>query len=544
MNRTGIILGVLMVVGLANSSHGDVIVNEVMANEPGASISLQWIELYNSGAAPVPLDNFFQLQIGASTLPLTGTILGQGYFIVCRRLFSSGGTPGFEEIWGNNSGVWGDDPREQFPEPLDTTFSLANGGGTVELLQLLAPVSTLSWSQDGQDGYSWERQTPTSQFIGQSIDPSGSTPARLNSLVPLPDDLSLDSVQVAADHGLTVMAFFIRNNGRNTQTNRTLTVSLAGLDLMTADTIVFSDSLPPIDSGFVTLVQRVLTLPGVYVSLHVALEPDDRTYNDSRDIVAPGDAYPPLRLSELLANPAGVIGTEWIELHNRLDSALVLQNWWIGDAGSMYRIDPGPVVVAAQERFVLAEDSSAFRSAYPAYQGMLVQPTPWPALNDGGDTVRLVDSFGILADQFAYQKVFEDNHTWCRGEEPPRLDDWGKSTVPGGSPGAINDVVFEQDASGIRLSVQPELFSPDGDGQDEQTSIIIAAPSASGYDLKIYDRKGRLVRTLVDNEQFLRDEYEWNGRSDGGVRLPIGLYIVYFEAKGVESVKRPVVIAR
>jgi hypothetical protein len=35
-----------------------------------------------------------------------------------------------------------------------------------------------------------------------------------------------------------------------------------------------------------------------------------------------------------------------------------------------------------------------------------------------------------------------------------------------------------------------------------------------------------------------------DGRSDGGNRLPIGIYILFFEAVGVESLKEPIVIAR
>jgi len=518
-----------------------VVVNEVMANEPGSSTTLEWIELYNTSGTAVSLDAFFQLEIGGSTITLLGSIPGRGYFIVCRRLFTGTGSIGFEEQWGNNSGVWGDDPRENYAQPFETGFSLANGSGAVVMVTAGNDDSSFVWSSAGLDGYSWERQLPTGNVIGQSVDPSGSTPGRVNSLFLFDHDLSLDSVNVAGDRGATVMAFFIRNAGRLAQTGRTLTVSLAGLD---ADTLLFADSLPPSDTGIVTLVQRVANLPGMYHDIVATLDDDDRQSNNVREFVAPGGLFPAVELSELLVNPPAEIGTEWIELRSTLDTAFEMTGWQVGDGQGLAAISSGPVMFGPGGRIVLAEDSAQFRIAYPGFTGTLVEPATWRALNDGADTVRLVDHFGLEADREAYQHVLTGGYTLCRGETEQRRYDWGYSVDIYGTPGTTNVVQFDPTGSSVRLSISPELFSPDGDGVDEIATIRVIAPAASGYHLKIYDRQGRLVHTILDHEPYLQDEYQWDGRTDSGRRLPIGVYIVYFEAKGVESIKTTVVIAR
>ena len=82
--------------------------------------------------------------------------------------------------------------------------------------------------------------------------------------------------------------------------------------------------------------------------------------------------------------------------------------------------------------------------------------------------------------------------------------------------------------------------------KDAETIIgedIDEAPAEAEVTMRIYDRQGRAVRTLIDCETLLRTSYTWDGRSDGGRRLPIGIYILYLEAAGSKSVKKPIVIA-
>jgi hypothetical protein len=164
-------------------------------------------------------------------------------------------------------------------------------------------------------------------------------------------------------------------------------------------------------------------------------------------------------------------------------------------------------------------------------------------LNDGGDTVLLIDQFGLEADRFGYSSLFDGDYTWCRVEGGEHSGQWGRSEEPGGSPGNVNSVVLSDGSLTLTVSVEPELFSPDGDGIEDSVVIIIDGPDVQDYELKIFDRQGRVVRQF-DQGGYRRDQYVWYGLSDSGRRLPIGIYILYCEIDGAGSIKKPIVIAR
>ncbi len=527
-----------------SSASAAVVVNEVMANEPGGNTTLEWIEFYNDGTVSADL-SFYWLQIGTTQVVLSGTMPGNSYLIVCRKLFSSGGTPGFEEYWGNNSGVWGDSPLEQYPQPTVASFSLTNTAGSVQLYRAGLLTSELSWTEAGRDGYSWERRLPQLSEVGQSVDPSGSTPGRLNSLTPLPNDLSLDSVGIVADNSETALTLFIKNVGLTTQTGRTLSVyHFNPVDTLNQDSLIFRDSLPTSDTGFTTVIHHTISLTGIYAHLGAALDADDRVDNNERSFMAPGAEYPPVILSEIMAAPTDGLTSEWVELMSRYAGDISLEGWQLNVGQSRMTITNAPVTIGVGRFAVVVEDSTAFRAYYPQFSGQLIQPASWPTLHNTGDTIRLIDAYGIQADSFIYSSTYDSNYTWGRSEDAEHRNDWGKSTAIGGTPGAPNDVVLRPTSSNLMITIQPQIFSPDGDGVDDATSIDITAPAAKSYTMKIYDRTGRVVRTFVDDNPFIRGQYEWDGRSDGGERLPIGIYILYFEANGVQSIKKTIVIAR
>ncbi|MEW5993868.1 MAG: gliding motility-associated C-terminal domain-containing protein, partial [Candidatus Zixiibacteriota bacterium] len=154
------------------------------------------------------------------------------------------------------------------------------------------------------------------------------------------------------------------------------------------------------------------------------------------------------------------------------------------------------------------------------------------------------DPFGFEADRFEYAVAYDGNHTWSRSEELLTEGQWGRSEEAGGSPGRPNSVLFAPAGSALQVKVTPDVFSPDGDGYEDEVLIEIEAPVGAEVNMRIYDREGRAVRTLLDGATFLHSSYAWDGRSDSGRRLPIGIYILYVEAEGSETVKKPIVIAR
>ena len=79
---------------------------------------------------------------------------------------------------------------------------------------------------------------------------------------------------------------------------------------------------------------------------------------------------------------------------------------------------------------------------------------------------------------------------------------------------------------------EPHVFSPDGDGRDDVTSIALRLDEP-GYmaTIGIYDASGRRVAVPVNNELAGTDNvWSWNGITSEGNEAASGIYIVLAEA--------------
>lgn len=538
-------IAILMLMPVSQVS-AELVINEVLSNEPGSSTTLEWIEIFNNSSFLKEPLGLYQIRAGATTirLPNSDTLDGGEYYIVCSRLFASGSTPGFESYWGDNSGFWGDTEYEQsLKRPFDIPFSLSNNGGLIELQNLFnQTVSEFAWTESGIDGYSWERVTPRDDRILQSADFSGSTPGFLNSVTVTNYDLGLDSVTVLPIDGGSELSFYLTNRGVTPITDGSITLST----IVTGGFEVPFDelSLPQIDVGFSLIISESYAIDGLYQTLKATLPPDDRARNDSLKFVAAGSSYPPIIINEIMAAPTIELGTEWVEIKNVYNEAIDLKDWQIGDNSVLRIIDTASLVVAPGEYMVLAADSNLFEFFYTSFDGRLHEPEMWSLLNNDVDQVRLVDNYSLLADRHAYDDSYGDNITIARGEEEGLFGFWGRSEEVGGSPGRINSILIEPSAEGLRVEINPTHISPNGDGFEDETEITIEAPQAESYKIRIYDKVGRLIKTFANDETLLKPAYRWDGRDDAGNRVPIGIYILHCEAVGVESVKKVLVVAR
>jgi len=164
-----------------------VVINEVLANEPGSLTSLEWVELYNTGPSAVDLKGWKFIEEDDTTVVANSLILnGKSYLILARKLLTTAGdSVSFEGYWGNASGVWGDSPAENFPV-LEAKMGLTNSGGTVSLLDNLGNLQSFTWNKDFGDKISWEKIDPlgTDSLSNwwRSVDPSGATPGKENSV--------------------------------------------------------------------------------------------------------------------------------------------------------------------------------------------------------------------------------------------------------------------------------------------------------------------------------------------------------------------------
>jgi len=160
-----------------------VVINEVLANEPGSSTKLEWVELYNADSLSRNLEGWSFICKEDTTLFAANTVISaKGYLVIARQLVSNPpDSVSFEGHWGDASGVWGDAPGEDFPA-VQAQMSLTNSGGTISLVDPEQNVQIVTWDKDCGDGVSLERVSWNSEDWLCCVSSDGSTPGRKNSV--------------------------------------------------------------------------------------------------------------------------------------------------------------------------------------------------------------------------------------------------------------------------------------------------------------------------------------------------------------------------
>ncbi len=549
MKLLKIILSFLFLMSVAGDVLAELEINEVMANEPGGNVMLEWIEIYNNTDNDFPL-TFYSLKIGNDIILMPGIrIFPYEYVVFCRKLISDGASAGFEEVWGDGSGFWGDDSTTEYYRAIElSSIRLTNSGGSVELDLALQTVSKLTWESDGIDGVSWERYLPGDTAGRQSLDPAGSTPGKINSVTPLPYDLALQSViaEYFGD-GISRIGVIMLNFGLEQMPAGELSVYYDpnGDGLADSSDLIAIIDYPQTNPGDTIEFDLYFEFNDVYPLILFQLPPDNRMENNVRTVTAFGMKYPPILLSEFLADPQSDLATEWVELRNRSDQAVNLADWYLGDEIKYYPImasDPiavPEIIVEGQDYLVLCKDKAAFENYYGTSVNVL-EMNSWPALNNDGDIIKLRDNLDYIVDSIRYDFTYGGNYTWARGEEAGMTERWGRSVEVGGTPGRPNEVYFQPVSSSINVTAEPNPFSPSKDGE---MMIEFEVPPGENMTIRIYDTKGRIVRTLVDGLPAFEGRIQWDGRTDGGRFLPIGMYILFIEVAEAGQYKQTVVIA-
>jgi hypothetical protein len=162
----------------------DIVISEVMANEPSNRVLLEWIEIYNNGQHQ-EYSNKYRLVVNEDSLdlPVMDCLEPRAYAVLCRRLLPLNGSDCFEYHWGDSSGVWGDYVSERY-QAVEISISLSNSSGDILLIDSLNRiVDECHWQSACTDGYSYERNDETDPLSGWHCCNyiSGSTPGGNNS---------------------------------------------------------------------------------------------------------------------------------------------------------------------------------------------------------------------------------------------------------------------------------------------------------------------------------------------------------------------------
>lgn len=200
---------------------------------------------------------------------------------------------------------------------------------------------------------------------------------------------------------------------------------------------------------------------------------------------------------------------EWLEIYNGGERVLSLEGWGIRIGDDTIALEDGSL--NSGEYLVL----SSFNE-FADYNYLHVNKRI--TMSNYSDTLSLLAPWGVVDSLSWDYKEFEhwDIETLNRGANALFLCN--------ASPGEETECVEE---GALELSIHPKIFSPDGDGTDEQVYIGMGSAYGVEYELTLWALSGDLLYTHHSTEL---DTFLWNGIDHHGHAVPRGPVLVHLRA--------------
>lgn len=269
-----------------------------------------------------------------------------------------------------------------------------------------------------------------------------------------------------------------------------------------------------------------------------------------------------LVINEIMAAP--LTGQpEFIELYNPTNQNINIAGWLYTETGGTKGLtDTCSAIIKPGMYAVIAADTNIY-NAFPYLRNPdSTQRVFIPGslgLNNDGDLIQISDVFKTIIDSVFYSDNWYNPNLPGSGRSLEKLNpgfngndgrNWSSCTFPnGGSPGLKNSIYTGNVISTSEITVSPNPFSPDGDGFEDFTVISYKLQNAvSQVRMKIFDVKGRLVKTIMNNQTSgSQGQVVFNGLDEEKRKLRLGIYIIFLEALNdnngvVEIVKSTLVV--
>ena len=549
------IVSILLPVG---SSRAQVAMNELMfapvAPEP------EWIEIQNITTAEIILDGWRIEDASGSVCRIESGRVAAGAFLILTEdtaaLRLRRAAAGIVLLQADLPSLNNDADR----------LALRDAAGrTIDSIRYAASWSTIPRS-------SLERRSATAggtaaQSWGSSRDSSGATPGRRNSISPPRIDITVDSARFEPAGRLVIAS--IRNAGTTAAPSGSIHLyrDRDGDAIGSSDEEIALMATPALSAGKSTLC--TLAIPEEPVGsrgdgiIRVITAGDEVEGDDMVAIELPaGSAGAGIIINEIMFDPVPIdeeSGSEYIELHNISAEPIEVAGWKLYDRSERAQatIPLATAAIPGGGYLLVASDSSIYR-AFPALRDstnvVTINRSSF-SLNLDEDDVRLRDGSGRTIDSVTYRSDWHWSElAGTRGISLERISPGGSSTdrrnwsssvaSAGGTPAGRNSRALELRATEATLAATPDILSPDNDGRDDFTRISWRLPrAASIITIALYDRHGRLLTRIIDNEPAAAvGETIWNGLDRRGERVPPGIYLLMLEGGDVVA-KSKVVVA-
>lgn len=306
-----------------------------------------------------------------------------------------------------------------------------------------------------------------------------------------------------------------------------------------------SDKSVDVSFGKTAGVELSLSVSEISDLSGTTMQPDTRSFSYS---FPPGPGS--ILINEVLFNPFSG-GTDFVELVNvseqavpvhrlmlasRKEETLELKQVSTVSAEKRY-LKPGEFLVCTKDpAIVLGQYITSNAASFCAMKSFPSYP------DDSGTVVLLNDSLDVL-DEFRYSvkmhSPFLSEEEGVSLErislEKPTNDraNWTSAAASAGfaTPGLPNSQTGSETEIQDEITPDPKAFSPNGDGYNDELTLKFRL-SKPGYmaNVRIFDAIGRQVRFLVKNQSLAQEgSWLWNGKSESGQKLSIGVYIILVE---------------
>jgi hypothetical protein len=282
----------------------------------------------------------------------------------------------------------------------------------------------------------------------------------------------------------------------------------------------------------------------------------------------PEDASPlNLVINEILFNPS-VGGFDFVEIFNTGSQAVSLKNTSLANAssssgGQLETLTSEGRIVLPNEYIVFTEDEKNTEELYPSIQTKnIIRVNALPTFNNSYGTCIIYSNQNEIIDEMNYSESmhfqllnsFEGVSLERLSSELPSAQEsnWHSASESSGfaTPGAENSQSISIENMNGVFELSTSIFSPDNDGMDDVIQFHFSEmKSGCVGNLTIYNERGIRVKRLIRNE-YLGPEGNaiWDGISDNGEALAIGIYIATFEAFNEDGIqvnyKRDFILAR
>jgi hypothetical protein len=529
-----------------------VVVNEIMYGPSGGEP--EWIELHNTSADGVNLKNWrFSNRVTSSKYDLTASdvyLPPKGFAVITRDSLA------FFAFHSSMPGlllVNSDLPIALFSNSGDAVVLFDARTNVMDSL-FYAP----GWGGGG--GRSLERIAPEASSTGQSnwgtsIDPSGSTPGRINTLSKKSHDLairSLTALPPIANEGATItLEAMVLNAGKNPALDFVVSFyeDINGDSIGQPSELILrtssAGSLPPEDS-IAFNAQTLRASAGTHRYLVSAdYSADEDTLNNKWLLILQvGLPTSSVVINEIVYAPTGG-EPEWVELYNTTNADVDLENWRLSNRtiATKYTLSTTSVILKPLSYAVVTKDASIlnFHSTPPGLL-VLVPNLPTALLSNAGDAVVLYDTRGVIMDSLTYTPAWGG----ANGKSMERIaidvsstdsSNWATSVdVEGSTPGRQNSVVtLANDLRIVRVRAVEPLSVQDGSALSVALLVTVqntGKEPAVGFSVKFYydaDRDSvllpeELVGTVASEATLQRKDttlvpFTWTGVPSGLIRM-------------------------